>query len=232
MSKHKSKFYATVGVLPLLVLLGAAMFLAGGCTETNSSTEAVNTGAITPSVATEMELLAQIDRKFVNPQAHYELAKLYHRQGQWTKAEYHYELALEFQPGLVPAQAGYAKLFMDEGQRAKGAQMADEYIRQASDNATTSTKLGWAFESEGLSDYAQRCFRQALSLAPDSAEVNKQVGLYYLGQGNKEQARQYLARSIEVNPNQPEVAGELGRLGVVIETAKPEPEAGPETQSR
>ena len=233
MGSHESKFYATVNVWSLLVLSGLAVLLVGGCTETNSSTESVNTGAVMPTLSPEVELLRQIDKKFENPQAHYELARLYHRQGQWTKAEYHYDLALGFQPGFIAAQAGYAKLFMDEGQRAKGEQLANDYIRQAASNAMASTKLGWEFESLGLSDDAIRCFQQALSVAPDSAEVNKQMGLYYLDRGDKDRARQYLSRSIELNPVQPDVAGQLGRLGVVIETAKPEePERSDDAQGR
>lgn len=232
MSDRQSKFCTTVGVWPLLLLLSLALFGTGGCNETNSSSQTVNTGATVPSLSPEEELLRQLDKRFENPQVHYELARLYHRQGQWTKAEYYYEYALQFRPGFLAAQAGYAKLFMDEGQQAKGERLANEYIRQLSNNAVASTKLAWEFEALGLSDYAMECFQQALAADPDSAEVNKQMGRYYLDRGDKNKARQYLTRSIEIDPVQPDVAGELGRLGVVIETAKPEPERTEEAPDR
>ena len=40
------------------------------------------------------DLLKTIDRKFENPQAHYELGQVYQSERNWLKAEYHYNTAL------------------------------------------------------------------------------------------------------------------------------------------
>lgn len=225
---HKSTIQATAGVMPLLVLLGLTVFVSSGCTQGSSSSTSVDSTPTLPPMKTERELLLEIERKFENPEAHYELARFYHAGREWTKAEYQYNLALGFRPSLVPAQAGLVKLYIDQGQRAKAEQFANGYIRQASGNTRTTLRLAWAFENLGLGDYAMQCFQQALAEAPDSYEANKQMGLYYLGKGDEDQARQYLARSFELNPRQPDVAGALGRLGVVVETPEPklEPEEG------
>jgi len=205
------------------VLLGC-VFFALGCPEAKETLGRITpsddvdpTGTI-PSNRTEAELLAEIDKKFENPQAHYELARLYHQSGQWTNAEYHYNVSLGFDPAHKAAQAGLIKMFIDRGQKAKAEQYANRYIGQTSEFVKETLRLAWEFEKVGLDEYALRCFRQALTVAPDSAEANKQIGFYYLGKGDNAQAKTYLRRSFELDPNQPDVAGALGRMGVVVES--------------
>jgi tetratricopeptide (TPR) repeat protein len=225
-SRHKSRIEMVAGVLPLLLLLSLITVLPCGCARSGSSTGRIESSPTPPTTQTERELLLEIDKKFENPEAHYELGRYYQRAREWTKAEYQYNIALSQRPALVGAQAGLVKLYVDEGEPAKAEQFANAYIGQASSSGNTRTmlNLGWEFENQGLGEYALRCFRQALADAPDSYEANKQMGLYYLGKGDKDKARQYLGRSFELNPRQPDVAGELGRLGVVVEAPKPEPE--------
>jgi tetratricopeptide (TPR) repeat protein len=170
-----------------------------------------------PSDKTEAQLLAELDKKFENPQAHYDLARLYHKSQNWNKAEYHYNVALGFQPANRAAQAGLVKMNIDRGQTAQAEQLANSYIRQAAAAVGETLRLGWEFEQVGLDAYALRCFRQALDIAPDSPEANRQMGFYYLGKGDQAQAKQYLMRSFELNPRQPDVAGALGKLGVVVQ---------------
>jgi len=211
----------------VFLLACSVLFLVVGCQRTTSQSSVDSTGMI-PSERGERELLAEVERKFENPQAHYELGRLYAQGGKWTKAEYHYNVALGFDPALRAAQAGVVQLFIDQGQKAKGEQYASGYIRQISTNDQELLRLAWEFERLGLDEYALRCFRQALVVGPDSYDVNKQVGFYYLGKNDTAKARQYLSRSFELNPRQPDVAGALGRLGVVVES----PEAPPMTMEK
>jgi tetratricopeptide (TPR) repeat protein len=209
------------------LLVSSALYLVVGCSRATSQSPASSAGVV-PSEPSERELLAEIEKKFENPEAHYELGRLYARAGQWSKAEYHYNVALGFDPALRAAQAGLVKLFLDEGQKAKAEQYASSYIRQVSTNDRELLRLAWEFEKVGLDEYALRCFRQALVVAPDSYEVNKQVGFYYLGKNDTAKARQYLSRSFELNPRQPDVSGALGKLGVVVES----PQAPPMTTEK
>lgn len=208
----------------LRVLLGLALFAIWGCDEGGRSRGTVSPGPMTTtSDVTESQLLAELDKKFENPQAHYELARLYHRSQNWNKAEYRYTVALGFQPGHKGAQAGLVKMYIDSGDTAKAEQFANRYVGQSSVAIIETLRLGWEFEQLGLDTYALRCYRQALGAAPDSYEANRQIGYYYLNKGDNAQAKQYLMRSFELNPRQPDVAGALGRLGVVVE-APIEPE--------
>jgi Tfp pilus assembly protein PilF len=205
-----------------LVLLGCSSCSTGP--RSSSSTVGVGAVGVVPSQKSEPLLLAEIEKKFESPQAHYELARIYHQQHQWVKAEYEYTTALGFEPGNTAAQAGYVKMLVDLGEKAKAQQFADKYIGQAVSIADESLRLAWDFQKVGLEEYSLRCFRQALATAPDSAEVNKQVGFYYLGKGDTAKAKDHLSRSFQANPNQADVAGALGRLGVVVQAPR-EPEA-------
>jgi len=214
--------------VPVFVLLGVVLFGLAGCHGGSSTGSEVGPASSIPTEKTEAELLLELEKKFENPQAHYELARFYHRQQQWTRAEQHYNWAISLDPALRAAQAGMVKMYVDRGETAKAEQYANSYIGQAGRNGVESTRLAWEFERLGLGTYALRCFAQALAAAPDSYEVNKQIGFYHLGKGDTAKAKQYLQRSFELNPRQPDVAGELGRLGVVVES----PEAPPMTMEK
>jgi len=169
-----------------------------------------------PAAAKKAELQGTLDRRFENPEAHFQLGQLYQAEGQWQKAEYHYNIALSFDPSYVQAQASMVKLFLDSGDTAKSRTYAETHMNDASRSAVQSARLGEAFEKQGLDEYALTCYQRALDLEPSSASVNKQVGLYYLGKGDKVRAKEYLVRSFQLDPAQPDVAGQLGRLGVEV----------------
>jgi tetratricopeptide (TPR) repeat protein len=169
-----------------------------------------------PAEARKANLQQSLDKRFENPVAHYELAQLYHAEGLWSKAEYHYNIALSFDPSNADAKVAMVKLFMDSGDTAKAKNYANTYVNQAGNSDIQSLRLAMAFQKQQLDEYALACFQQALNLAPSSALINKQVGYYYLGKSDKDRAKEYFVRSFQLDPSQSEVAGELGRLGVEV----------------
>jgi len=171
---------------------------------------------MTPAEQKKARLLKQINRKFENPDAHYELGQLYHADGLWARAEHEYNTTLSFDPAHRKAQAAVVKVLLDSGDTAKARLSADIYMNQVVNSAEGSLNLAIAFQKELLDEYALACYQQALRLAPNSAKINRQIGYYYLSRGDKVRAQEYLSRSFQLNPNQPEVAGELGRLGVAV----------------
>lgn len=199
-------------------LLVCVLMILGGCAGTDAPVPPVASGGTVPSDKTEAQLLAELNDKFENAQAHYDLARVYHKSQNWNKAEYHYNVALGFNPANRAAQAGLVKMLADRGAKAKSDETANSYIRQAGVSVKETLRLGWEFEQLGMDEYALRSYRQAIAAAPDSDAANKQIGLYYLGKGDSANAKQYLMRSLELNPRQPDVAGALGRLGVVVQT--------------
>jgi len=198
-------------------LLACTLTILGGCAGTKADAPPVKPDT-TASGKSEAQLQAELSDKFENPEAHYELARVYHKAHNWNKAEYHYHVALGFNPANRAAQAGYVKMLADRGDKEKSEEFADSSIRGAGITVKETLRLGSEFEQLGMDAYALRCYKQAIAAAPDSDAANRQLGFYYVSKGDSANAKQYLQRSFELNPRQPDVAGALGRLGVVVQT--------------
>jgi Tfp pilus assembly protein PilF len=215
------------GMLILCMLLGTALLILSSCEGVVPPPSNPPAQPTVTSDPTEAQLLAELNKKFENPQAHYELARVYHKAQNWNKAEWHYNQAIGLDPANRGAQAGLVKLAIDRGDTGKAEQFANGYIRQVATSVRETLRLGWEFRQVNLDDYALRCFRQALDAAPDSAEANKQIGFFYRDKGDTAKAKQYLLRSFELDPRQPEVAGALGKMGVVVKLPPGPPETVP-----
>ncbi|MHC4130523.1 MAG: tetratricopeptide repeat protein [Planctomycetota bacterium] len=198
--------------LLIITLLMVTVSILGCQREQNQ----VDKSFTSPTEQKKAELLRKIDRKFENPQAHYELGQIYQTQGVLVRAEEEYTTAVSFDPAHRGAQAGLVKVLLDMGDTAKSQTEAERYIRLTSVSAVESLKLAMAFQQQQLDEYAVAAYRQALNLAPNSAKVNRQIGYYYLSKGEKDRAKDYLVRSYQIDPYQPEVARELGQLGVEL----------------
>lgn len=208
--------------ISLILLVCTLLF--GGCNSIKGffgrgrTAKAPGVGEVekTPAEEKKARLLSQIDRKFENPKAHYELGQLYQADGLWMQAERQYNTALGFDPAHRMAQAAMVKVLIDSGNTDKAEIYAEIYMNQVASSASESLRLALAFQKQELDEYALDCYRQALHLAPNSARINRQIGYYYLSKGESEQAKGYLSRSFQLDPTQSEVAGELGRLGVAV----------------
>ncbi len=205
----------------IYVFMIAALLLAAGCMDQQQRTingEKISDKQLARETdSTKMALLKRLDKKFENPQAHYELGRIYHSEGLWDKAEWEYNKALAFDPVMHKAQAAMVKLLIDRAASSRSEVVADMYMSQASVSAKNSLLLGRAFQEQQLDDYALGCYQQAVKLAPNSSVINKQIGYYYLLKKDRASAERYLRRSFEINPRQQEIAGELGRLGVRVQ---------------
>jgi tetratricopeptide (TPR) repeat protein len=214
---------AKVRVTILLITL-CALVLAG-CK--NSSTVRMDQNARMAADLRMLELKRELDKKWENPTAHYELGQLYHAQGDLSKAEYYYNQALNFNPAYREVQAAMVKLQINKGEKSKSDWLANSYMTQVVSMPEQILALGAAFEKQGLDDYAFKCYTEALKATPDSPAVNRQLGYYYLHKNNKESAKEYFIRSFQLNSNQPDVAGELGRLGVAVRIPETSPKPSP-----
>jgi len=200
----------------IFILNSALLFVLVGCESPEmKADEAARARKLPPDVR-KANIQNSLDKKFENPIAHYELAQIYHAEGDWAKAEYHYNIALSFDPSNADCQVSMVKLFLDSGDTAKSKNYANNYMNDASNSDIESLRLAMAFEKQHLDDYALACYQQALNLSPDSARINKQLAFYYLGKDDKEHAKEYLVRSFQLDSTQPDVAGELGKLGVEV----------------
>jgi len=204
-----------------MVFLVAILLPFAGCNESNTDVKLKppqQSGEIKriENERQKAKLLRKIDSKFENPEAHYELARLYQADALWAKAEYHYNNTLSFEPSHKDAQAGMIKVLLSLGDTSRAEILADIYANQTGNSAADSLLLALAYQQQYLDEHALAMYNQALRLAPNSAKINRQIGYYYKSKGDNVQARNYLTRSYQLDPIQPEVAGELGRMGVVV----------------
>jgi tetratricopeptide (TPR) repeat protein len=197
-------------------LLFSYPLLVGGCNGQKADVAGVEGVQETSAEKRKAELLKLLDRKFENPEAHFELGQLYQAERLWSKAEYHYNVALSFEPVHREAQAAMVKVYLDSGDKAKSKTYADIYMSQVVGSASGLLRLGLGFQKQQLDEYALSCYQQALQLAPNSARIHKHIGYYYLNKDDKVRAKEYFIRSFQLDPRQPDVAGELGRLGVEV----------------
>ena len=100
-------------------LLWCSAFLLVGCRERLPDANAIAQQENLSADARKAELLTLLERRFENPDAHFQVAQLYHAEGLWAKAEYHYNVALGFDPAHAEAKAAMVKLFLDAGDSAK-----------------------------------------------------------------------------------------------------------------
>ena len=202
-----------ITVFKFALLLLCTTLLVGCKSQNVTGTGEVRT---VPAEQRKVDLLKTLDRKFENPQAHYELGQVYLAERQWLKAEYRFSRAISFDPAHTEAQAAMVKVFIESGDTAKSKTYADIYMNKAAHSANGSFRLGFAFQKQLLDEYAFDCYMQSLHLDPTSAKVHKQLGYYYLSKNDKVRAEEYFKRSFNLDPVQPDVAGELGRLGVEV----------------
>jgi tetratricopeptide (TPR) repeat protein len=193
----------------------ALMLLPGGCSWfQGKDPDRVNPDILNPE---KERLLREIDRKFDNAEAHYQLGKIYQGEGLLERSDWEFTLALQFDPVMYKAQAAKVRTYRDLRQADRSKLAAELYISQTAASAESSTMLGRGFQVEGLDEYALACYQQALARAPNSAALHKQIGFYYMGKNDWARAEEYLRKSIQIDPYQPEVAEQLGRMGVVIQ---------------
>ena len=197
-----------------ILVLTAGILLIGCNGAKERSTSKVG---LAGSEETKAQLLKEISRKYENPEAHYELGKLYLADGLWDKAEWEFNVALGFDPLHRQSQAAIVKTLLAANNPARAKLATEMYMNQAGTSAEASLVLGQAFQKEQLDDYALACYQQAMGLSPNAAAIHKQIGYYHLAKGDRVRAEEYLRRSFQLDPYQPEVAGELGRLGVIVQ---------------
>lgn len=178
------------------------------------------------SVGLKEDLLARIERKYENPDAHYKLGKLYQTQTWWSKAESEFHIAVGFAPSYWRADAAIVRVLEDSGQTGRSELAAEHSMNRAAVSAKSSLLLGQAFQKENYDQYAYACYQQALAISPDSAVLNKKIGYYHLTRDDKVRAEEYFRRSFQIDPYQPDVAGELGRMNISIDIPRRTEENG------
>jgi len=201
--------------LCVVVLLVCAISVLG-CNGGNAKQTESDKSPVLSGAGNRAGLMTKLERRFENPDVHFDLGQSYRRDGLWTQAEYHIETALRFDPLNRAAQAAMIRLLIDSGEQAKASTCAKRYLKQVEYSWKETMKLGDALGQERVEEYALACYQQTVRLAPEAPQGHKALGRYYLSKNDKDTAKEYFKQSFRLDPSQAEVAGELGRLGVTV----------------
>lgn len=204
-------------IFKMLIAMVMVSLLAFGCTNNKKKENPASRISTSTTETSKTELRRKIELKYTDAESHYKLGKLYQADGLWEKAEAEYHITSSLDPAHWRAEAAVVKMLLQKGETDRSKLSAEQAMNRASVSAESSLLLGKAFQREFLDEYALSCYQQALSLAPNSAGLQKQIGYYYLSKNDMPRAEGYLRRSFQLNPYQPEVAGELGRMGVIVQ---------------
>jgi len=109
-----------------------------------------------------LEKLLQSDSK--SAIARFQLAQVYLKSGDAKAAEDQFEAALMLQPGNVDAQLGLAKALLREKKFADAADLLEESVKSASNNAEAFELLAQAYAGLGKPAQAQRAANQAKAI--------------------------------------------------------------------
>ena len=99
----------------LIILSIFCTILLSGCNRTPR--RKVKKIRLTSDQKQKAQLLRKIDKNFTDSEAHFQLGRLYHKDGLWVKAEYEYNTALGLNPVHRRAQAAMAGWATDCHQR-------------------------------------------------------------------------------------------------------------------
>ena len=201
----------------IFILTVSVSLLLSGCGGNSQKEADLNKIPLSSAEVQKEDLRQRLEVKYSDADAHYQLGKLYQADGLWDRAENEFTLATGFDPANWKAEAAKAKVLLQQDDKNMAALSAEHATNRARVSAESSLLLGKAFQKEELDEYAVACYNQALTLAPSSAALHKQIGYYYLSKNDKARAEEYLRRSFQLNPYQAEVAGELGRMGVIVQ---------------
>lgn len=205
----------TVHFIALLTCFCLVLGLLAGC---NQPTALVSTMNMDPMLERESYLQQRLQDDFTNADLHCELGRYYQSEGLWDKAGYHIATALGLDPAHRQSQAANIKSHAAQGDDATAERLFTKYQRQLRTSPVEMVKFAKALNDEGLDAFSLRSLDQAVLLDPRSAEAHRQLGYYYLLRQDLEQARAYFTKSFAYDPTQADVAGELGKMGVVVET--------------
>lgn len=220
MTGHRSLVTLLISILLICLLVVC------GCNRESKSTPGDQDVPVVTVAEQKAELITKLDKRFQNPDAHYQLARLYDGEGAYDQARFHYETALRFDPAHRLAQGAFVRFLMDQKENAEAQAKATLFMGQVAGSYRESVKLARAFKAHNVEVYALSTYQQALQIEPESAEIFKDLGYHYLDKGDTEMAKSYLTRSFQIDSNQPDVAGDLGRLGVEVRMPEP-PEKEP-----
>ncbi|MBJ6980450.1 tetratricopeptide repeat protein [Luteimonas sp. MC1572] len=137
----------------------------------------------------------------VPPEASLALGNLLRVDGEFDKAQAHFEAASRAPASAALAHVGLGKIAAARGDAARSRQHFDQALALAPENAQVHAEIGYQAYRDGRLEDAKRAYRRALELDPDNAGNWNTLGFLHLLAGEDDDASRAFERSIAITPS-------------------------------
>ncbi|MCD6518946.1 MAG: tetratricopeptide repeat protein [Anaerolineae bacterium] len=131
--------------------------------------------------------------------AHFLLGNVYAQQDQFTKAEEHFNKALELDPKYVDARSNLGVVYYRQGKLQEAEKAFRTALTQSPNDAEIHYNLGGVLVALNKLDEAISEFRRAQEINPSLAEPYLGLGSVYKMQNKREEALAAFKRYLELS---------------------------------
>ena len=152
----------------------------------------------------ETEFLAIGEYSWNNPLMHYNLGNVYHRMGEYRKAEKHFQMALDmdsFSRITVESHIGLGAVFHCTSDWDRAEVEWREAIAITPNNASLHHCLGLTLIHKKILPAAEDAFRESIRLDPNAAEAHVNLGITLTNRGQLLDAKSHFTRALEIEPD-------------------------------
>jgi tetratricopeptide (TPR) repeat protein len=143
---------------------------------------------------------------------YHQLAKLHHRDADYSQAESYYHHCLDENPNHEECYRSLAVLLVERGHGDQAHQLLSSWSQRSPNMPGPRIELARLSEEQGDRNGAQQELIEALSIDPHNARALTALGRLREQSGDTAQALANYQRSLQVNRYQPEVAARVASL--------------------
>lgn len=139
-----------------------------------------------------------------NSASNYELARLYQKQEDWSKATLHAEKAVELAPKNLHFNSLYSKLLEREGNYKKAANLYANLCNAYPSKKETYTQWAYYLTKSGKADQAIKVYNNLEKRLGVKEGISMRKYKLYMKMGKDKKASQEIEKLIVAYPNEPE----------------------------
>ncbi len=154
-----------------------------------------------------------------NPDAYYNLARVYHRQASvsrrfedYDQAERLYNLCLDRSPNHVDCHRALAVMLVEQNRTADAFRLLERWSMREPMLSSAKVELARLYQEQGQRDPARNMLIQALAANPYDPRALAALGRMYEEDGDRNSALANYQRSLQANPLQPELTQRVASL--------------------
>jgi tetratricopeptide (TPR) repeat protein len=149
----------------------------------------------------------------VDDRAHFQLAVLYERLGQFAFAETELKKTIELNPKNFGAKNYLGYMYADRGTNLDEAtKLVSEALKGEPENGSFLDSMGWVYFKKDNFDKAEKFLLKALKKLPDDPTINEHLGDIYFKMGNYDKAIGQWERALQIDPNNTDIQKKLLKL--------------------